>query len=341
MALSTRTAAELNAELTAYSENYLNDTPLNQAWTKTPLLDYVLGDAQEADGGNELVLPVMDGATPSGGPYGVGSDITLARKNPFTQARYQFAQLYEDMYIDDVLWDKANGGGARINILEQTLDYSRLAIKELVCRMLCAATTGGATVGRDDGSTHIGSLIPMIDSTGAIGGLNPATTGQTWWAAGEDSSVGSFTTNGPAAMRTAFLNVTKYQRLGTPDVIFCSVTAYKAYEASGLNLATLNFAGGKPSGTDIGVAGSMTYKGIPLVYEPHLDALEASIGGIMLWLNTRSIKLYPKAGKVFTMKPWTDMLAGGKFGRGSAIQFTAQLGAQARAPNYKMAGITL
>ncbi len=49
MALPTRSAASLTDFLTSYSENYLNSTPLNQAWQNTPLLDYLLSDAKDAE----------------------------------------------------------------------------------------------------------------------------------------------------------------------------------------------------------------------------------------------------------------------------------------------------
>lgn len=334
MANPTRSAAELNAYITAYSENYLNSTPLNQAWTKTPLLDLMLSDAQEADGGNELVVPVMDGANTNGDAFGAGSTLNLTQPNPFTQARYQFVQEYAPMYIDDVVWDKATGGGAKLNLLENILDYARLGMKEQVCAHMCAASTGAAP----DGSTRISSIISYIDSTGAVGGLNPSTPGQSWWAASETNSIGSFNSNGPAYMRSTYLAITKYQRLGTPDAIICSTTAYQAYEASGLNLYTKT--GDKPGTLDIG-AGNLQYKGIPIIYEPHLDALEATLGGVMLWINKRAIKLVPRAGKVFTMKPWTDMLPAQKAARASALFFTGQVVMQGRSCLAKGTGITL
>lgn len=335
MALPTRSAAALTDYLTTYSENYLNTTPLNQAFTITPILDYMLGDAKEADGGNELILPVLDGYTPAGDSYGIGSTLNLTHTNHMTQARYQFAQVYEPAYIDDVLWDRARGAGAKMDYVNGQLDRAKLAIAETVATQLCSSTTGTAP----DGSSDITSMLDVIDSTGAIGGINPATAGQTWWAASETNSLGSFAANGPGAMRTTYNAVTKYKMLGAPNVIFCSDTAYKAYENSGLGLTTLMATGGKQGSADIGIP-TLTYKGIPLVYDPHLDALEGSLNGVMLWVNTKGLKLVPRAGKTWKVKPWTDLLPTGRMAIGTVVTFVGQLCAQARSPLAKITGIT-
>lgn len=335
MALPTRSAASLTDFLTSYSENYLNTTPLNQAWQNTPLLDYLLSDAKDADGGNELVLPVMDGYTPAGDSYGVGSTLNLTHVNHATQARYSFAQVYEPAVIDDVLFDKASGTGAKLRYVEGQLDRARMAIRETVCAQLCAASTGTSA----DGSSDITALLEIVDSTGAVGGLNPATAGQSFWAATETNSLGSFATNGAAAMRTTYSAVSKYKMLGSPDVIFCSDTAYKAYENSGLALTTLMATGGKQGKADIGIP-TLSYKGIPLVYEPHLDALEGSLNGVMIWVNTKAVFLAPKAGKTFKVDPWVNLLPNGRKAQGTVITFVGQLVAQARSPLAKITGIT-
>jgi hypothetical protein len=335
MTLPTRSAASLTDFLTSYSENYLNTTPLNQAFTITPVLDHLLGEAVEADGGNELIVPVMDGYTPNGDSYGVGSTLNLVHTNAYTQARYQFAQVYESAYIDDVLWDRARGDGAKIDYVNGQLDRARLAIAETAATQLCASTTGTAP----DGSSDVTSMLDIIDSTGAIGGMNPATAGQTFWAATETNSIGSFASNGPAYMRTTYNAITKFKMLGAPTRIFCSDTAYKAYENSGLSLTTLMATGGKQGSADIGIP-TLTYKGIPVVYEPHLDALEGSLNGVMLWVNNKGLKLVPRAGKTWKVEPWFSMLPTGKKAIATVITLVAQLIAQARSPLAKGTGIT-
>ena len=337
MTLPTRSAASLTDFLTAFSENYLNSTPLNQSWTITPMLDWLVKSADEADGGNEWIFPVMDGYTPNGDSYGVGSTLNLTHTNAFTQARYTPAQVYESAQIDSVLWDRARGSGAKINYVKQQLDRARLAIAETVAVQLAALTTGTA----DDGSSDVTSIMEVIDSTGAIGGLNPATAGQTWWASTE-ATVGSYTTNGPDAMRDTYNAVTKYKMIGKPNVIFCSDTAFQAAEEAGQSFLQVTNTGGPQGKVDTGIM-NLSYKGIPLVYEPHLDALESTntpTGGIMLWVNTQALKLVPRTGRMFEVDPWFSLLPAGRRAQASVITCCLQLCAQGRSPLAKLQGIT-
>ena len=337
MTLPTRSAASLTDFLTAFSENYLNSTPLNQSWTITPMLDWLVANADEADGGNEWIFPIMDGYTPNGDSYGVGSTLNLTHTNAFTQVRYSPAQVYESAQVDSVLWDRARGSQAKINYVTQQLDRARLAIAETVVLQLCALTTGTA----DEGSADVTTIMEVIDSTGAIGGLNPATAGQSFWAATE-STVGSFTTNGRDAMRTTYNATTKYKMLGEPSVIFCSKTAIEAAEESGESFLQVTNTGGPQGKVDTGIM-RLSYKGIPLIYEPHMDALETTntpTGGIMLWVNTKGLKLVPRSGRMFEVDPWFSLLPAGRRAQASVITCCLQLCAQARSPLAKLVGIT-
>jgi hypothetical protein len=337
MGLPTRSAASLTDYLTSYSENYLNTTPLNQAWTNTVVLDRLLGAAQEADGGNELVLPVMDGYTPAGSSYGAGSTLNIVHVNHVTQARYQFKQVYEPAYLDDVLMDKATGAGAKLRYVEGQLDRSKMAISESVALQLCAPTTGVAL----DGSPNITALLDIVKATGLIGGMNPSIAGQQFWQSFSNLAVGSFLTNGPGVMRTAYNAVTKYKLLGAPNVIFCSDVAYKAFETSGMALQTVFNTSGTPPGADLGIKpGGLHYKGIPLEYDPHLDQLEATLNGVMIWVNTKGVFLAPRAGKTFKVDPWVNMLPSGRKALGTVVTFVGELVCQARSPNAILAGIT-
>ncbi len=337
MTLPTRSAASLTDFLTSFSENYLNSTPLNQAFTITPMLDWMTSNAEPADGGNELVLPILDSYTPDGDSYGVGSTLNFTHKNAYTQARYQFAQVYQTGEIDSVLWDRARGAQAKIDYVKTQLDHMRLSIAEIVAGQLCQLTTGTAA----DGSADVTSIMDIIDSTGAIGGLNPATAGQSFWASSENT-VGSFTTNGRDYMRTTYNAVTKFKHIGPPNVIFCSHTAHEAAEESGESFLQHTITTGPVGKVDTGIM-NLSYKGIPLIYEPHLDALESTntpTGGIMLWVNTKALKLVPRAGRMFEVDPWFSLLPAGRRATASVITCCLQLCAQARSPLAKGVGIS-
>ncbi len=332
MAKPTWNAGDQNAVLTTYTQNYLSRTLMNQDFESHPILDDLRSAKATYDGGVNMVLPILDGYTPNGGPITRGGTVTPTFTDHATAARYAPVFYEETLYIDWTDEVQAMGAGATLKFATDAVDAGLLRIQEKLATDLCAAST--ATNG-------INSLLALIDSTGSIGGINPATGGQEFWAAHEDSSVGSFTTNGAAALRTAFLATGKYKMLGRVNKIYASVTAYKAYQASGISLSTINYAPTGAAGrtTDIGT-GMLNYEGIPVVYESHLDALEGSLSGVMLGVNTKAIKLAEKPNAQFTLGPWVDMLPGGLLGRAAVLKWAGNCVMQARSPNFKLAGIT-
>ena len=331
MAKPTWNAGDLNAVLTSYTQNYLNRKIVNQSFESHPLLDDLRAAKKSYDGGTQIVLPVLDGYTPAGGTVTRGATITLTHTDAITRAQYQPVWYYEPVVLDWTDESQAVGAGATLSYVEANLDAGLLRLQEKIATDVCAATT--ATNG-------VGSLLAYIDSTGSIGGINPATAGQTWWAAYENSSVGSFASNGAGVMRDALLGVSKYKMLGRPNKIYASITAWKEYAKSGLSLATVNFTSTSASGrtTDIGT-GSLNYEGIPVVYEPHLDDLEASLSGVMLGVNTSAIMLCEKAS-AFEASPWVDLTPGGRLARACTLKWCGNLVMQARSPLFKLAGIT-
>ena len=336
MALPTRSALEQNDILTTYAEEWLSRQALNQSWTIHPILDYLLDTKANLGGGKEILVPMKDGYSANGDSFDRGSTINLDHINHLTHSRASWRHVYESAYIDEIDEVEAVGSGAIFQYVEDAMERSMLAIADTVATQICASATGTSP----DGSTDIQSIVEAIDATNTLQGWNPATAGQTYFASTETNSIGSFTTNGPATMRTTYNAVTKYKNLGAPTVIFCSDTAIKAYEATGLNLTTLMASGGKQGSADIGIK-NLQYKGIPLVYEPHLDALEASLNGVMLWVNTNAVKLVTKPGATWSVTPWTNMLPANKLGKAMVVKFHGQLIVHARRPLAKLTGITL
>lgn len=331
MAKPTYGAVDLNAVLTAHTHEYLNRKILNQNFESHPILDDLRSNKVTYDGGANVVLPVLDGYTPVGGTVTRGSTITLTHVDHITQARYAPVWYQEPVILDWTDEVQAGGAGAMLNYVESALDAGLMRLQEKITTDICASST--ATNG-------VGALATYIDATGSVGGINPATAGQTWWAATETNSIGSFASAGPDAMRAALLAVGKYKMLGRPSKIYASVTAIKEYSKSGLSQLYVNAPATSAKGrvSDIGT-GTLNYEGIPLVYEPHLDDLEGSLNGVMFGVNFQALKLAELPG-VFRADPWVNLLPGGRLARGTVLKWCGQLVMQARSPLFKLTGIT-
>lgn len=333
MGKPTRSAAELNARLTSYAENYLSNVLTNQSFTMHPLVDHLMSNSWDYDGGNEMIVPILDGYTPTGGWHSRGGNVNLQFVDHATQARYSPKFLYESIVLDWTDEQITKGGGAALRFVEDAINAAVSRIWEGLALALCDSATGTniATYGPGSTGTAVTAVRDVIDATGAIGGINPATSGQSFWAAYEKNSVGSFNSNGAGELRTGWLSVTKYKTLGNPTAFFMSKTAYKAYQASGLSLATVMRTPGGNMAVDIGT-GALTYNGVPVYYEPHLDSyIDTSTNtGIILAVNNKGLRLAVDPSDKMKIDPFVNLLPGGRLGRGTVITLTTELICQAR-----------
>ena len=329
MGKPTRSAAEQNELYTTYAQEYLAHKLINQSFTNAPLFDKLLNRGRDVGGAVEIVIPVMDNYTSVGGWITRGTTVNVTHVDPFTNSRWTWAFRYEPAYLDWTDEQQTEGDGAELRYIEESLDNCMGRHYEGMATDLCAAST--ATNGYN-------SLVALIDSTGSIGNLNPATTGQSFWAAYETNSIGSFSANGVDELRRAFRTTSKYKGLGKVDIIACSKVAYDEYEKSGLALTTrtTNVGDGR---ADLGIS-ELAYKGVPVIYEPHMDALESSLNGVMLGINSQHCKIVKKPGDAMKFSGWVDMLPGNKLGRAGTIKGAYQVVLYARAPHFKLTGIT-
>ena len=331
MGKPTRSAAELNARLTSYAENYLSHALANQSFTVHPLTDHLMANSYDYDGGNEVVVPILDGYTATGGWHSRGGAINLQFVDHATQARYTPKFLYESIVLDWTDEQITKGEGAALRFVEDAINAAIMRIWEALSLSICDSATSTNVTAATTG-TPVTAIRDIIDATGAIGGVNPATAGQTWWAAYEKNSAGSFTSNGASQMRTAWTTITKYKNLGAPTKIFMSKTAYTAYLASGLSMSNIFRQPGGNMAVDIGT-GTPTYNMVPVEYEPHLDTyIDTSTNtGIILFVNNNGVRLMVDPSSKMTISPFVNLLPGSRLGRAAVITLTTEAICQSRA----------
>ncbi len=153
-------------------------------------------------------------------------------------------------------------------------------------------------------------LVSTTPTTGTVGGINRATSSNAFWrnyaATGIAATAGVLN----AAMETAWRSVT---RVGgnSPNLILAGskfIDAYRAEQAATQQRHIVMGAGGVP--TADGSFNELTFKGVPLVWDPVMDDLQAALNPTVNWdkraylLNTRYIKLRPAEGQdMVTRRP--------------------------------------
>jgi hypothetical protein len=151
-------------------------------------------------------------------------------------------------------------------------------------------------------------LVSTTPTTGTVGGINRATT--PYWrnyaATGIAATPGVLNT----AMETAWRSVT---RIGgnSPNLILAgskAIDAYRAEQAATQQRHIVMGRGGVASAD--GSINELTFKGVPIVWDPVMDDLQAALSPVVPWdkrmymLNTRFLKLRPAQGQdMVTRRP--------------------------------------
>lgn len=344
-ALSLSFEDRLTLHFQEFGEKKLN----SQAWPRSPIVEMLSANAKPYEGGSYITETIEDGYTPTGTAIDEGSTIPASQKNISLPAMYQPRWVYESIYLDSIRGFKIDTGGPMgpiVNWAQAQVESAGRAIRENLALMLCASTTGTAA----DGSTYPCSLFDVVKTTGSLGGIDP--TQFTWWKGVVDTTAGAWSSTGPARVRTALRTARKYTGFSGPDSFFASATAIDAMKAGGYTKSTFFRSPSEAKGYDVGDGAwhwsahapfdpDLMFDGIPVYYDPHLDALETSsisTGGLILGLNSKAVFLRQRPGTVFSVQPWQK--SENKLGMFTRVLWGGQLCAVNRSSNILVASIT-
>lgn len=323
MAKPTLTAYELNTVYAAYSKEYVDKEVKNQFYTVHPSLDFLRKKKKSMPGGRTWRVNVQDGLEPLGDPFLRNSVASYTAADPVTVAVYEMVQYREPIVLYDVDLAQAEGPGAVFSYMQEQIDGASERLQRNLATDVMASST--ATNG-------VTSLNVAVDSTGSLGGINPATAGQTWWASQENAS-GSFATQGLDDMRTTWDEVTQFKRCGEPDIIIGDSTFIKALEEAAVGHFDIVSSTGAINKADLGIARQF-YKGTPCVRDPYCTS------GVVYFLNSYGIQLCERSGKALEIGEWVDGRPGGIFGKINDLFWYGQLVVKSRACLGKMTGVT-
>lgn len=319
MAKPTLTAYELNTTYSAYPQEYVSKKVHNQFYNENVLLNHLRKGKKSMPGGHDWHVLVQDGLTAVGDWFVRASTITYTATDPVTKAIYSPVFLREPVVLYEVDLVRAQGAGAVFSYIEQQIDSAKQRLRRKLTTALFAtsAETNGVT-----------PISVAIDATGALGGINPATAGQTWWASQETAS-GSFATRGLDDMRDMWLDVTKFDGMGAPDLILGDDTFVAAYEEAAVghyDTQSLNRA-------NLGTSG-LAFKTAPIERDTNCTS------GVVYFLNSNCIQLCEVEGKGLQLKEWVDGRPAGVMGMINDLVWYGQLCTFSRAPLGKLTGVT-
>ena len=265
-ALLTTTLANYRDQLT---DNVFSDRVLtNHLMTK--------GRIRMLNGGTKIVEPLIYGTNTTVASYSGYDSISLAAQTGITAAEYEWKQYAASIAISGIEEAKNNGEQEIINLLEAKIMQAEESMREGFNTMFFADGTGNS-------GKNWNGLANIIDSSGTVGNINRATTGNEYWKSYELALGGSLTL---ASMATGYNTVS----IGNdhPDMILTTQTVFEKYEA--LLQPQLRYTDTKTA--DSGFQ-NLLFKAAPVVYDIACPA------GNLFFMNSKYLTLVGHSGKWF------------------------------------------
>ena len=269
--------SNFDALLTTTLANY-RDQLTDNIFTARPLT-YMLnekGRIRMLNGGTKIVEPLVYATNGTIGSYSGYDTISLTPQTGISAAEYDWKQYAASISISGIEEAKNNGEQEIINLLEAKIMQAEESVREGFNTMFYADGTGNS-------SKDWNGLGNIVEATGTLGNINPADSGNSFWASYEENTSTALTL---AQMATAYNTVS----VGNdhPDVVLTTQTLFEKYEA--LLQPFLRYTDTKTA--DAGFQ-NLLFKASPVMYDASCTATN------MFFLNTKYLTLVGHSSKWF------------------------------------------
>jgi len=210
MTLPTAAALPIDLVFTRYAHNKVGGSDYkDQKYKRRPILKLLDEGSLDGDGGQRIVHPVDLGTSSNGTSLARNQTFAIEGDNAETWSVYEWRVVIETCFVS--WWDVRETRGNKMkmkSVLDRRIDQTRENMEDNLETMLCASSKAK--------TTDINYLLDIVAATGANGGLNPATAGQTTWAAETETTI-NWSVEGIARSRELINKIEDNK--GNPDVI--------------------------------------------------------------------------------------------------------------------------
>ncbi len=314
MTLPTQTVT-LDQVFTRHAYNYVGSKEYKDNKYKTrPILKLLREKKLTGDGGPNIAHRVNLGTSFNGKSLARNETFSIVGDSNETIARYVWAVIIESCFVS--WWDvrEARGASGVQGIQESRLDETRENIEDNIEAQLCQ--TSAAT------ANDLNPILSIVATTGATGGLNPATAGQTLWAAQTEAGGINWSVEGVGRTRQLVQAITDNK--GNPDVIilpddFWSETCEIGDAATVINMDAKTRGGTKYA--DLGATVPFILN-IPVIHAPAWNAVSTATGVV---LDLDGIHLVVDPQWDMYLWPFKEMTHHGRLGWATVQVEVAQL----------------
>lgn len=267
----------------------------DNVWNSRPGLNYFLekNRVRKIDGGISIVEPLIVGEGNSGS-YVEWQQLAVAPTGGISAAQFPWRQLYATIAISGLDEAVNNGKAAMINLLQAKVKQAEETLKNRLSGQLWGTIAGY------DSSTDFGAISNYVDSTGTIGGINPAAdAANAFWASVEVDGTGGYTAaEYEAALRTAY-NTTSDSGSDRVDALFGAQDTFEFYEST----LTPQVRYTDTTKANLGFQNLM-FKNVPFYWD--FDVADGTVFG----LNSEYIGLVFHSDRYFKQSPFSAGLGG-------------------------------
>lgn len=240
------------------------------------------------DGGDKIVEELMYGAA-NGGSYSGTDTFNITIPEGLSAAEFNWKQYYAAVPITGEEEIKNSGKSQLQKLLTARTKQAEIKLSNELGTDIYG--DGQGNLGKD--MLGLGAICDIDPTTGTLGGINRATAGNEFWRNYTNTAVGSFATNGLAAISTAIRALTRGSDRPTVMVTGSTVYGYAQNTASGRAqfnnpaLADMNFQ-------------ALKVEGIDFMYDPQCPADRIYL------LNLDYLKLNIHTARNFILKPFVE-----------------------------------
>jgi hypothetical protein len=263
----------------------------NQVLNGIPLGAKLLKNVKKKKGGSVIRVPFEYGTNSTAKSFEHYDQLDMTPQTILTTGMYNWKAVAVTIMMSGMEM-RANDGP------EQIIDLWEARYKNALASMRNAIATMWWSDGSGNGYRDMLGLAAHVATTGTVAGVARATE---TWAAAKAVAGGSFASQGPADMRSLWVQVSNGLPETQPDLILMTTTIYNAYEKTLQGYEQFTRQPNTPKGGglspgDLGF-GALTWKGAPIWWDDMCTA------GVTYMLNTRYLYPYVHADAYFKPSP--------------------------------------
>lgn len=315
---------------TRYAYNKIGSSEYkDNKYKNRPLLKLLDENKLSGDGGPNIVHPVNLGTSANGRSLGRNETFSIVGSANETWSRWTWSTTIETCFVS--WWDIRETRGNQFkmkSVLDSRLDETRENLEDTIVTQL--SQSSAATV------NDINPLLSIVATTGACGGLNPSTAGQTTWASETEGTI-NWSVEGIGRARELHVKLTDNK--AKPDVILLPQAFWLETCEIGDAATQYNIDAKTKGGTKYADLGSTVpiILGLPVIHDPAWDTAQSSTG---LMLDLSGIHLVVDPMWDMYMWPFKEMAHHGRLGQAAVQVKVCQLTASARRAQGSMTTIS-